>query len=93
MKLLKDIIDIFSKLALPLAIVYFGWVQHRTNLDFERTKADKELMLKFIEIAWNSLNSEDTIEIRNSVRLLGTIDPEYSYWNCNKILDIRLSAF
>ncbi|PIQ50265.1 MAG: hypothetical protein COW03_00550 [Cytophagales bacterium CG12_big_fil_rev_8_21_14_0_65_40_12] len=36
-------------------------------------------MLKFIEIAWTSLNSDDTTQIRNSVRLLGTIDPKYSY--------------
>lgn len=79
MKTLKDVVDIISKIALPFAIAIFGWVQYQTSFDFERNKSDKELMLKFIEIAWNSLNSQDTTEIRNSVKLLGMIDPKYSY--------------
>jgi hypothetical protein len=78
MKLFKGIIDIIAKILLPISIIYLGWVQYNTTYDFTKSKTDKELMLKFIEISWNSLNSGDTNAIKNSVRLLQTIDPKYS---------------
>lgn len=78
MNKVKDCINIISKVLLPLAIIYFGWTQHNMTLKFNESKTDKEVMLKFIEISWNSLNSNDTIKIKNAIRLLQTIDPKYS---------------
>ncbi|WP_066833680.1 hypothetical protein [Rufibacter ruber] len=78
--------DLISKIALPIAIAYFGWTQHQMTAKFDKSKLDKEIMLKFIEISWNSLNSKDTIEIKNAIRLISTIDPKYSI----QLLDVLL---
>jgi len=73
-----DICDIIAKLAIPLAIVYFAYIQNQASLAHEVETKVRESNIKLLEISWSSLLNEDEARKRLGLKLLETIDKDLS---------------